>query len=162
MKSWLFGITAGIITFLFCVVSYWQYQEKEKYKILFIESISENLINEQKVNYSLADLQSARESGKQDGKVEAMLMIYSNTEKNIDDESIEKIISIAENYPKNLENNMSFLSLLSQAAFHKGLASGKESSESNYEQGYHKAIEDFSCPETGKMVVPQKDAKPSK
>ena len=72
------------------------------------------------------DLNQARQYGKADGKAEA-IMLMSNKNNNMNTSQIEKIIAIAEQSKRNeLESNSSFLSLLSQASFHKGLHSGKE------------------------------------
>lgn len=120
--------------------------------------------------FGLEDMNFFREQGKVDGKIEALLILNKNDSVPLEEEQIKKIIEIAEkSSSENLNKDSQFLSLLCQAAYHKGIASAeenaKESIEEEYAKGYHKAIEDFSCPETGKMVVNPKELdmkKPSK
>ena len=120
--------------------------------------------------FDLEDINYFRNQGKVDGKVEAMLLM-SNNSGQMSEEQIAKIIELAEKKSaETLSADNKFLSLLCQAAYHKGIASGQEASkeeiEKEYENGYHKAIDDFTCPETGKMSVPEKQkfdmTKPSK
>jgi hypothetical protein len=106
--------------------------------------------------FNLEDVEFYRNQGKVDGKIEAML-IMGSAKTNIDKNQINKIIELAER-SSSLEDNSQFLSLLCQAAFHRGLSVGQEesvkSSDDAYSDGYHKAMEDLSCPETGKMTIP--------
>lgn len=120
----------------------------------------------QSVGWSENDIITAREQGKVDGKVEAILMM-NKMENQLDENQIGEIIKAAETLNgKEMSADTKFISLLSQASFHKGLHSGLESMkkdiEEEYSKGYHKAIEDFSCPETGKMSVPLNLQKPNK
>jgi hypothetical protein len=117
-------------------------------------------------NHEVNDSQiiEAREKGKTDGKIEAMLLM-NQIKSDLDASQIDSIITIAEKSSiKDLEGNPNFLSLLNQAAFHKGLHSGldaaKEQIDQEYDNGYHKAIEDFSCPETGTIKPPLNLKKP--
>ncbi len=119
--------------------------------------------------FDLDDINYFRNQAKIDGKVEAMLLM-SNTSNEITEQQASKIIELAEKKSaETLSTDKQFLSLLCQSAFHKGMSTGqevaKEEIEKQYEDGYHKAIEDFSCPETGKIVIPEKKIdmnKPSK
>lgn len=113
-----------------------------------------------------SEVAAAREQGKVDGKIEAILMI-NKMDQNAESNNFEEILKFSEGLTcKELSADSRFISLLSQAAFHKGLHSGMESAkkdiEDEYTNGYHKAIEDFTCPETGKMSVPMDLKKPSK
>lgn len=113
-----------------------------------------------------SDVMAAREHGKVDGKIEAILML-NKMDQTIESNNIEEILKLSESLTaKEASTDGRFISLLSQAAFHKGLHSGMESAkkdiEDEFSNGYHKAIEDFSCPETGKMSVPMDLKKPSK
>jgi hypothetical protein len=106
------------------------------------------------------DIDKCRQQAKVDGKIEAILMM-NHVQINLSEEDAERVIQSAESSNgKDLETNNSFLTLLSQAAYHKGLNVGLEStkkdSNQQFEDGYHKAIEDFTCPETGKIIVPPK------
>lgn len=110
--------------------------------------------------FGLEDVEFFRNQGKVDGKIEAILMMAKNNNE-LDAESVNKIIELAEKSSvKDSENNSQFLSLLCQAAYHKGIISGEENAlekiEKEYENGYHAAIEDFTCPETGSIKMPSK------
>lgn len=110
--------------------------------------------------YTTEQVIEARQAGKLDGKIEAILLMSNSTK--MTEEQTDAVIQLATDYKKeNLENNSSFLSLLSQASFHKGLHSGLEQAENmanaEYERGYHKALEDAACPATGDMKVKKKD-----
>jgi thiamine biosynthesis lipoprotein ApbE len=119
--------------------------------------------------FDLDDINYFRNQAKIDGKVEAMLLMI-NTSNEITEQQASKIIELAEKKSaETLSTDKQFLSLLCQSAFHKGMSTGqevaKEEMEKQYEDGYHKATEDFSCPETGKIVIPEKKIdmnKPSK
>jgi hypothetical protein len=126
--------------------------ENLKDLVLSSKSTNSNELNE--------DLEKYRQQGKVDGKIEAILMM-NNVKMNLSEEDAERVIQSAESANgKDLETNNSFLTLLSQAAYHKGLnvgfESAKKDSNQQFEDGYHKAIEDFTCPETGKIIVPPK------
>jgi hypothetical protein len=101
------------------------------------------------MQFSNKDLDQARQSGKVDGKIDAILMMQSSPVKLTEDQ-IDNIIEIGNKYSGDIDKNYSFLSLLSQAAFHKGLHSGLEEADKlaneEYEKGYHKALEDAGCP----------------
>lgn len=154
-------VTMAGMLIISAVFSYILYDENANLKRLAADLAVNAADNDRKV--SVNDLALARENGKTDGKIEALLMMQNVTQP-IDQAFAEKIISIAESpKPDNFENNPSFLSLLSQAAYHKGLHTGLESSakdvDENYEKGYHKALEDFTCPATGNILVPNSEKK---
>jgi hypothetical protein len=110
--------------------------------------------------FGLEDIEFFRNQGKVDGKIEALLMMSKNNTE-LDEEAVNKIIQLAEQSSvKDVENNPQFLSLLCQAAYHKGIISGEQNAletlEKEYENGYHAAIDDFTCPETGSIKMPSK------
>ena len=114
--------------------------------------------------FSLQDMQNFRDQGKIDGKVEALLIMNKTETVNLSPEQIDKIIEIAEK--STAVDNDQFLSLLCRAAYHKGIVAGeeyaREDSQKEYENGYHAAIDDFTCPETGKIVIPPNAKDPMK
>lgn len=82
------------------------------------------------LKYTDDDLVDARNSGKADGKIEALLLISEKKTAELTASQIDRIIDIATRKTKeDLEKNIEFLSLLSQAAYHKGLHSGLEANE---------------------------------
>jgi hypothetical protein len=110
--------------------------------------------------FGLEDVEFFREQGKTDGKIEAILLM-SNQLEPVSQEQADKVLQIAENKSGDLHKNPQFISLLCQAAFHKGLAAGEENwreqIDQEYTKGYHAAIDDFTCPETGQFKTPPKD-----
>lgn len=106
--------------------------------------------------FDLNDITFFRNQGKVDGKIEALIMM-NKIDIPLEHEQINKIIEIAEkSTTDNLSANPQFLSLLCQAAFHKGISTAEEEKNEEYERGYHKAIDDITCPETGKVAIPPK------
>jgi hypothetical protein len=105
--------------------------------------------------FTSRDIDNARQAAKMDGKIDAILMMQNSPAK-LTEEEVEKIIDLGTKSPIDLEKNFNFLSLLSQASFHKGLHSGLDQSEklanAEYERGYHKALEDGTCPAIGEPV----------
>jgi len=107
--------------------------------------------------FTLEDMDNFRRQGKVDGKIEALLLM-NKFDDAMNNEQIDKIIEIADKCStEDLSKNNQFLSLLCQAAYHKGISSAEENNKEEYEKGYHKAIEDFTCPETGKMTITPKE-----
>jgi hypothetical protein len=145
------------------------YQERNHYrdtaaKLAVITT--EQIVNDKKITYSADDLINARMQGKHDGKIEAILMV-ENLPVSFTTEQIEKIISIAEKQPYNQqEENSNFLGLLCRAAYHKGVTVGNENAkqerDDEYANGYHAALEQYACPETGKIQIPQSVLEQSK
>ena len=118
-------------------------------------NISRSKIGEWEV-FDINDMNYFRSQGKVDGKIEALLMM-NKVDVLLKNDQIDKIIEIAEkSSANNLSENPQFLSLLCQAAYHKGISSTEEYKEEEYTKGYHKAIDDFTCPETGKITLPPK------
>ena len=107
--------------------------------------------------FGLEDMNYFRSQGKIDGKVEALLVMNSTPLTNISQDQIDKILEVAEKAPQSEDGQ--FLSLLCRAAYHKGMTTGEQNArediDKQYENGYHAAIDDFTCPETGKIVIPQ-------
>lgn len=147
-----------------CAFNFILVSENVKIKKMFGDYIYLNSKLEESCEITSSQIIEAREKGKTDGKIEAMLLM-NQIKTDLDANQIESIISIAEKSSvKDLQNNPNFLSLLNQAAFHKGLHSGldaaKEQIDQEYDNGYHKAIEDFTCPETGSFKPPLNLKKP--
>jgi hypothetical protein len=111
--------------------------------------------------FTSRDIDNTRQAAKMDGKIDAILMMQNSPAK-LSEEEVEKIIDLGMKSPVDLEKNFNFLSLLSQASFHKGLHSGLDQSEklanAEYERGYHKALEDGTCPATGEPMPKTKVA----
>ena len=111
--------------------------------------------------FTSRDIDNTRQAAKMDGKIDAILMMQNSPAK-LTEEEVEKIIDLGTKSPIDLEKNFNFLSLLSQASFHKGLHSGLDQSEklanAEYERGYHKALEDATCPATGEPMPKTKVA----
>ena len=153
-----FGGFLYLATASFAIYFYLEANKYREYSLDATLSLLRQRQDSKSKDYSLDDLVQARQQGKIDGKIEAILLVGNNIPDKISD-SAESVLEIMKEKTKDeLEKSPQFLNLLSQAAFHKGLSTGKEEArkeiEENYEQGYHKAIEDFTCPETGKMRVP--------
>lgn len=152
LPFWLANIALALII----------YNQNNQIKDLFV---LKNIIDEQddlkKKQFSAEDLNLARQSGKTDGKIETILQIDKiASEMNSDD--IEKILKVAEGLQQKQDDvEISFIGLLARASYHKGLAVGIEESmhENNkaYEDGYHAAIDDITCPETGQLIPPKKE-----
>jgi hypothetical protein len=164
-----FAIVGSWISLTF--MGFYFYQERNHYRdtveqLIMLNAKAGKQDDKMFVGYKAEDLINARMQGKYDGKIEALLLREDMpTEITVD--QVEKIISIAEKQPSNQqEENPSFLGLLCRAAYHKGVTSAMESakkeSEDSYADGYHAALEQFACPETGKIVVPQKIIEESK
>lgn len=159
MHKYIYFSLAGILAISF-VFSWILHLENTDLKRIAADLAANTLRSESsQIN---AEVYKAREAGKVDGKIEALLLMQNVTQP-IDEAFAEKIVSIAESSkPVDLQGNPAFLSLLSQAAYHKGLHVGletsKEAESEQYEAGYHKALEDFTCPATGNMKTPN-DAK---
>lgn len=106
--------------------------------------------------FGIEDMNNFRSQGKLDGKVEAILVMNNTDINNMSEEQINKVIEIAEKSPQSESGQ--FLSLLCRGAYHKGISIGEQNArediEQEYEKGYHAAIDDFTCPETGKIVIP--------
>lgn len=179
MKNWIFSsilLGGWIASFSFCIFLSFE-NTKIRNEAIYNAQQVENptlLANYKKKStdweiFDLNDVNYFRNQGKVDGKIEALLMM-NKQDTVLEKDQIVKIIEIAEkSSAEALSQNPQFLSLLCQAAYHKGIDSGYESAKEEfgeeYDKGYHKAIEDFSCPETGNMSVPKNKldlTKPSK
>lgn len=155
------GVWSTVSLFVIsCVFNVVLMYENTRVKRLFTDYIylSSRSLDSESPKITSSDVMNAREQGKVDGKIEAMLMM-NKVDLDLNDEKINQIIQIAESSNrKELANSGDFLSLLNIAAYHKGLHSGMESAkveaDEEYTKGYHKAIDDFTCPETGKMAIP--------
>ena len=136
------------------------WREKNELKQIATDLVIADLRVATSPQYNASEIVAARENGKIDGKIEALLMMQTSNEP-IDDAFAQKVMDLAE-MPKvkDFEQNSKFISLLSHAAYHKGLHTGLESAAQEkaeeYESGYHKAIEDFTCPYTGNINMPEK------
>ena len=145
------------------------YQERNHYRDTAEQLAvitTKQIVDDKKNAYGAEDLIIARMQGKHDGKIEAMLMV-ENLPVSFTAEQVEKIIGIAEKQPYNQqEENSNFLGLLCRAAYHKGVSVGdenaKQEKEDEYANGYHAAIEQYACPETGKIQIPQSVLEQSK
>jgi len=176
-SSVLFG---GILVALFCCAGFssllyfentrlrderqMYLQQQNQFKELIIAATEKPRSKENWDIFGLQDMEYFRTQGKVDGKVEALLLMNKTEKIDFTSEQIDKIIEIAEK--SSVSDNEQFLSLLCRAAYHKGIAAGeeyaKEENAKEYENGYHAAIEDFTCPETGKIVITPKSKEPVK
>ena len=170
MKTAFWSFLVIAISLAFNVVQYYQISKLE-YLSKFSDirnNLSEDEIRDlarsaNQANATAEDLNRAREAGKIDGKIEALLLMSNNPVKLTQDQ-INVVLESATSATKgNLESNFNFLSLLSQASFHKGLHSGLEQAEemasTEYEKGYHKALEDANCPPNLEQSKPKTDVK---
>jgi isochorismate synthase EntC len=158
MRNFYFVWFGGFIYLATVAIGVFFYFEANRYRELLVSQAIIDVADRAASNAALDNVKVAREQAKIDGKIEAILM-FNNLEMNTNPEDKDSILTFMENKTKDdLEKSPQFLNLLSQAAFHKGLHTGREESEKQkneqYQEGYHKAIEDLTCPETGKMVVP--------
>jgi len=172
----IISLLAGWISSLgFCLVLWFENrslsdkfiaESAQKHEIKAIVEASKNQkysLGKEWEIFGLEDVEFFRTQGKVDGKIEAILMMSRNNAE-IDESMATRIIEIAENASaKEIGNDPQFLSLLCQAAYHKGISTGEtnalDSIEKEYEKGYHAAIEDFTCPETGSVKVPSQKEK---
>lgn len=157
LPFWLANIALAIIIYN---------QNKQIQNMFVLKSIIEEQDDLKKKQFSAEDLNLARQSGKTDGKIETILQI-DKINQAMDPENVEKILKVAESMQQKEDNiEMSFMGLLSRAAYHKGLSAANEDArvESNkaYEDGYHAAIDDITCPETGQVRPPKKEEIPPK
>lgn len=158
MKNFYLIWFGGFIYLATVAIGVFFYFEANRYRELLVSQAILEVADKVTSNAALDNVQTVREQAKIDGKIEAILMFNNLNVKEIP-ENQDAILAFMENKTKgDLEKSPQFLNLLSQAAFHKGLHTGREESEKQkdeqYQEGYHKAIEDFTCPETGKMVLP--------
>jgi hypothetical protein len=156
-------ISLGICLFL----SYENMQMRnDKINLLYSQQVVHGYNNSQSKRgdwdiFNLEDMDRFRKEGKLDGKIEALLLM-DKFDGTIENEQVNKIIEIAEkSSADSLSTNPEFISLLCRAAYHKGISSMEQSNqemlEEEYTKGYHKAIDDFTCPENGNMIVPKKN-----
>ena len=152
MPFWLANIALAFVIYN---------QNKQIQDLFILRSVIDEQDDLKKKQFSAEELKLARQSGKTDGKIETILQVDKISQE-IDPEYVEKILKVADSMQQKEDNvEMSFIGLLSRAAYHKGLAAGREESvnESNkaYEDGYHAAIDDITCPETGQVKPVKKE-----
>lgn len=173
MKSlhWCFLIIA--ISCGFNLVQYYQISKLEYLnKVFTIEkALAENDIWElrksnQDMQFTAQHVNQARQAGKIDGKIEVVMMMPQNNVQLTEEQADSLIKAASDAKSEKLEANLNFLSLLSQASFHKGLHTGLDQAEemasAEYEKGYHKALEDSVCPSTGEFDEKKQQQMPKK